>query len=231
MKTNFLIIIVLSSLMLFASCGTKQELNDSGVFDINQHVGKTMLEMMKEDPRNWEWTVKAIEHAGLEDLFNGNDVNYPEITFLGLKSFSIQKYIYDTPSLTGENCRTFEEFDAFLASRMSIEGATKKMLMQHIVKEIYMKDALEFKDKDYLLQAPEQTSFTVLRTEDGDKGHFIRACRETTEYNEVPDMGPVRMKLYSMTKGDYIPVVTPDLKVKNGVIHALNDNYSLSLNF
>ena len=41
----------------------------------------------------------------------------------------------------------------------------------------------------------------------------------------VHDAGPEVLRLYSPQRQSNIPMATPDINCKNGVVHALNGNY------
>lgn len=65
---------------LLCSCDTKQDWYDSGI--CSPYHDCSIMEYLRGDTANWKLTVELIERAELTDLFEGNDPNYKEITFL-----------------------------------------------------------------------------------------------------------------------------------------------------
>ena len=78
--------------VVFASC-TKYGYIDGGLADGVHDC--TMWEYFHTDSYNWDSTIIMIEHAGLKSLFDGTG-EYKDITFFGLTSLSIRRYLLRT---------------------------------------------------------------------------------------------------------------------------------------
>src|SRR5690554_4504057 len=88
-------ILGMSCMVLLAmySC-TKQDIIDTGVS--SPYFEGNIMQYLRSDDYNWKLTVELIERAGLTTLFEGNDPQYPEITFFGFKSYSVLRFLYDS---------------------------------------------------------------------------------------------------------------------------------------
>ncbi len=202
-----IILLMISVAMVFASCETQQDIIDTGVS--NPVFDGTIMEYLRSNDYNWGLTVEMIEKAGLVDLFEGNDPEYPEITFLAFPTYSIYHYLYplgeqDISNLSAEECRDF--------------------VMSHVIKGKYLKENIAFRNIKYLIFEPEQTGYTELVTEEG---NVLRAFLQRGEWGGVPETGAIIMGIYSMNASNYVPLATPNIQPSNGVVHALDYNYVL----
>jgi hypothetical protein len=194
------------------SC-TRQKVIDSGVSD--PHFEGNMMEYLRSDSFNWALTVQLIEHAGLVELFEGNDPDYPRITFLGFTSQSVERFLYDS-----------QFKDSSQGIFMSVQDVpvqlAREMVLKHVVAYAFTRDAVGLKDKEYQMGDPRQTGGSSFQAV---SGNWIRAFRETSDWEGVPDAGPVYLRLYSIDRKRAIPVASPDIQPRNGVVHALNYSY------
>ena len=87
------IILILCCMGVLSAC-TQQDVINSGVS--SPYHDCNMMDYMRGDTYNWELTVQMIEHAGLTDLFEGKVDTMPVITFWGIPSYSIQRFIFDS---------------------------------------------------------------------------------------------------------------------------------------
>lgn len=203
MKKVVLYIIILVSIL---SC-SKQDVIDTGIS--SPYFDGNMMEYLRSDDYNWKLTVEMIEHAGLTDLFEGKDTDYPEITFFGLKSHSIQRWLW------ARNVEKVSETDP---------AECRYHLMRMLVKGKFLKNDIDYRNMEYLIIDPKQDGGTVLETLGGGK---IKAYRETSDYNGVPELGPEYLRLWSMDWNMPVPMATPDIQPKNGVVHALNYGFTV----
>ena len=87
------IILILCCVGMLSAC-TQQDVIHSGIS--SPYHDCNMMDYMRGDTYNWELTVQMIEHAGLTDLFEGKVDSMPVITFWGISSYSIQRFIFDS---------------------------------------------------------------------------------------------------------------------------------------
>ena len=66
--------------------------------------------------KDWEWTVEAIKLADLEDIFNGKDTNYKQITFFGIKDYTLKRMVWTTRKMNGQLCETLLEWQEYMAT-------------------------------------------------------------------------------------------------------------------
>ncbi len=227
MKTCILYIVIAIVLCWgMESCETQQNWWDSGISS-PYHNG-SIMDYLRDDTANWQLTVVLIERAGLTQLFEGEDKDYPEITFFAPPSFSILRYVWDQASGkdTGNQRPLTEEeknHPERLVQALDPEWC-REMLMRHVVKGKYLKADIAYRDPNYDISAEEQTGGTDFTCESGNK---IRAYRDKSDYEGVPDAGPETLYLYSFDAMQMVPLASPDIQPLNGVVHALNYNYVL----
>lgn len=200
------ILLILGLWVGINACSTQQDVIDTGV--ASPYYDGTIMDFLRADAYNWELTVKMIEHAGLTDLFEGKDERYPEITFWGLKSWSIQRYIWDQ-QVAGKNINSVEDIP---------EEECREILLRYVSKGKLLKKDAAYRNMDYLISDPAQEGKTVVNCL---AGNSFYAYREIESYGGVAGGGAEHLLLYSPQYGK-IPMATPDLQPENGVVHALN---------
>ena len=196
----------------FLSC-TKQEVIDTGISSPN--FAGNILDYLRSDGYNWKLTCELIEHAGLEPLFAGEIAQYPEITFFGFTSQSVQRFLLES-QYKDSSAGVFLQ-----VGDIPIELA-RELVLRHVVAGKYVKEEFGFLDPAQPLNSPLQTGGKVLTTL---AGNSIRAFCEPSSYGGDGNGGPVHMRLYSITARRRIPVASPDIQPHNGVVHALNYGY------
>ena len=192
---------------VFTSCDPKQDVWDSGIS--SPYHDCSIMEYLRGDEYNWELTVELIEHAGLTELFEGKDPDYPEITFWGFPSYSVLRYLYDN------NLESVSEIDV---------ETSRELVMMHVTKGKVLKEDIAYRDKEYYIYDEEQTGGTDLYTL---TGSHLKVYIDTSDYMFVPDGGSETMYLYSFTAETMVPLASPDIQPTNGVVHSLNYNYEL----
>lgn len=202
MKNIFLLLGVLLGLF---SCETQQKEIHSGIS--SPYFDGTMMDYLRSSDFNWELTVQMIERAGLMDLFEGKVDTLPEITFWAPTSYSILNYLWD---------HQLEE-----VSELS-ELECRQLILKHIVKGKYLKKDVAFINPAYYVNDKEQDGGTNLVCLAGNR---VRAYLEKSSYGGVPEAGPVTLFLWSLSEGKRVPMASPDIQPKNGVVHALNYTY------
>lgn len=194
-------------LMTLTGCDTKQNWIDTGVS--SPYHNCSIMEYLRGDAYNWELTVEMIERADLTDLFEGQVDTLPEITFFGIPSYSILRYLWDNEmesvnELTPEFCR--------------------ETVLNHVVKGKYLKADIAYRNPNYLITDSQQDGGTELITLGGRQ---LKAYVDKSEYGGVPDAGAETMYLYSFSAYTQVPLASPDIQPLNGVVHALNYNFVL----
>lgn len=200
------LVVICNILFVLASC-TKQTIIDTGI--CSPYHDCSIMDYLRKDDYLWGYTVKMIEYAGLTDLFEGKVDSLPEITFLGIPSMSVERLVY--------------EYEVDSVSDLS-RNKCRRILLQHVAKGKILKDSVDFRNMDYYINDPLQdggTDVTMLY------GNVVRFYREKSEYQGVPDAGPVMLNFWSLDEDHRIPISSADIQPLNGVVHALNYNYVL----
>ncbi|MCB6972105.1 MULTISPECIES: hypothetical protein [Butyricimonas] len=207
MKTIYKVLVIFLWVGMLTSCDTKQDVWDTGV--CSPYHDCSMMEYLRGDSYNWKLTVALIERAGLEDLFEGRVDTLPEITFWGIPSYSVQRYLFDN------KFESVEDID---------KETARELVLKHVVKGKVLQEDVAVRDENYYIYEPEQTGGTDLYTL---TGSYLRVYLEIDDYMYVPEGGAAHMYLYSFTARTMVPLSSPNIQPLNGVVHALNYNYVL----
>lgn len=195
------------------ACTTKQEIIDGGI--CSPYFDGSVMEYLRSNTEQWGYTVQMIERAGLTDLFEGGVDSVRQMTFFAPPSFAVYRYLMDC-KYDGTSDQRFERIED-----MPVE-LCRELILKHVVIGKYLKADIGFRNMEYGIYAPEQnggTAFTCIG------GNRVIAYLERNSYKGVPEAGAVEMFLYSYTVGKMIPMATPDIQPRNGVVHALNYGY------
>lgn len=195
-------------LVLFTACEPVQQVIDDGKL-ASPYVDGTIMEYLRNNPYNWDWTVQVIERAGLEDLFEGKVDTLPEITFLGFTKFSVMRYVYDRKL---ESVADLEEQEC------------RELVLRHIVKGKHLKESIKYQDTSLEISDPKQTGGTDFITLGGGKVRFFLVA---DDYANIPGGGAVHMGVFSISAGNKVPTASIDIQPENGVVHSLGNNYEL----
>ena len=195
MKTGLNIWIYFLILAGLSACDTKQDWFDSGIS--SPYHDCSIMEYLQKDTANWKLTVELIERAELTHIFEGKDPNYKEITFFAPPSLSILRYVWDKASgkeqFPGDpdRWRALSEDEKNHPEHL-VQALDKdwcrEMVLRHVIKGKHLKDEIAFRNRDYEIEAEEQTGGTDFTCESGNK---LRAYREKTNYGGVTDAGSV----------------------------------------
>ena len=132
------IILILCCVGILSAC-TQQDVINSGVS--SPYHDCNMMDYMRGDTYNWELTVQMIEHAGLTDLFEGKVDSMPVITFWGIPSYSIQRFIFDSH----EN----EDLTKVYTKVSDIpKSLCREFLLKHVTKGKILKEDIAYKIKN-----------------------------------------------------------------------------------
>ena len=148
--------------------------------------------------------------------YEGEVDSLPEITFWGITSYSIQRFIFDSQ----EN---EDPTSVYMKVTDIPREVCREFLLKHDSKGKILKADIAYRNKEYEINAPEQDGGTWITCLAGNR--FI-AYLEGSDYAGVPDAGEVNLRCWSPTWGK-IPMASPDIQPLNGVVHALNYSYRL----
>lgn len=205
---NKIVLIAVLGLLALAGCEPKQDVIGEGTL-ANPYFQGSVMEFLRSDPYNFDWTVKMIERAGLVDLFEGDVDTLPEITFLAFTKFSVMRYVYDNKKDDVE--------------QLGVEEC-REMVLRHVIEGKVIKDDIAYRDMAYAISAPEQKGGTDIMTIGGSKLRFYLIV---DDYGGVPGAGAVHMQIFSMDVMATVPLSTVGIIPLNGMIHSLSDGYSL----
>ena len=164
--------------------------NASGIFD------GSIMEYMRQHPQDWDSTVVVIEWAGLAQLFEGKDPQYPEITFWGPTNLSIIRYMLDNG----------------IKQVKDVEPEVwKSMMLRYVIPGKYKRE--DFATGDSKTGCD---TFTALG------GNHLRVYRVLTSYKDIPEAGPAELWVHSSDTGYSVAqVASADIEPDNGIVHSL----------
>lgn len=189
-------------LVLATGC-TKNNYIDTGVS--NGRHDCSLLEYMERHSYDWDSTVIMVRHAGLESLFENNELDgkhYDGITFLGITNHSIRRYLLQNglkrvTDLNAETCRK-------VLLRCILEG------------KYYRKDFVPGEESSGLSVVGEGGAYyTTL----GGSRLWIYSFAD--HYQGIPKMGPVTIFGVILDSSRTFEVASADIEPNNCVVHAL----------
>lgn len=164
----------------------------------------SLLEYMKRHPYDWDSTVVMVKHAGLESLFENNELDgkhYEGITFFGVTNHSIRRYLLENgldqvTDLRADMCR--------------------KVLLRCIVEgKIYRDDIPRGKESSGLSVTGE--GGTTLTTIDGSK---IWIYSFADSYGGVAGIGAVSLYGVILNSSREFQIASADIEPNNCVVHS-----------
>lgn len=204
MKT---ISIVIGLVFLLGAC-EKNDFHDSGL--ANGKHNCSMWEYMQKDPRNWDSVRLMIQRAGLQQLFEGTNPEYPEITFFGPVNYSVVRFLLKT---------TDEEGNRLYRSVQDVPAdVCRQMVLSHILPRRMMKEDFDYENKGT------DTGGSILQTL---TGIDLRVYRIKSPYYDIPDLGPEYLAIHALEKGYKVNVSSADIETTNGVVHSLSNTYEM----
>ena len=188
--------------MIFSVCAcTVGYVADGGLADGNHDC--SVWEYMRRDRGNWDSLVVAVEHAGLEGLFDGSDPEYREITVFGPVNYSVMNLLFNSGGRY--NCVRDIPVDA-----------CRRMVMSHVLPGKHLKESFGYEVKGTL------EGGTVVGNLLGGK---LRVYRIRIPYLDVPDIGPEGLGVHALGSGFMTKVASADIRCTNGVVHSLSNTY------
>lgn len=211
----------LSMLLLLVSSCTKTNFIE-GPAPITHH-DTTMWEYFKSNSYDWELTMELIEHAGLKSVFDGTSQYGSDITFFGITSHSIRRYIYQL-----ENEKYEETGEKVM---IKIQDLPVENCKRWILNSVYPK---KLKLEEWPKGRPSSNADQLIGT-----GGKIFKMASGTElwiytykipYNNVPEMGPNKIHLVSLDeqRQKRTSVASHDICTNTGIVQALDYNFTLN---
>lgn len=197
----FLFLILAISAMI--SCNTDYNYIDSGT--CNGVHDCTMWEYLQGDPYNWDSTCVMIEHAGLVDLFKGEE-EHKELMFFGPTSHSIRYFLY--------------EYGYERISDLPSDWC-KETILRHVVDTVLLRDEVPTGENYATLEG--RRSGGIELTALG--GNKIWLYTEHSSYEGVANAGPVILHLMSLDNQSNIPIASTNIQTTTGVVHSLHYSY------
>ena len=199
MKKVYYVFIVLNCIL--ASCGTDYGFIDTGVSET--HENETMYEYFQTDLYNWTLVKRMIDKAGLKAMFNGEDPNYKEIMFLGPVDNSMRAWMWDN------RYQTVEDMDAELC---------KKLILRYVFNTVYER---------------EKVSVKLSETGDGGvnltglAGNLVWFYSMKEPFLDNPNVMITSLELLMKDNGQKAYIASSGIKVKNGMVHSLDDSHKI----
>ena len=199
MKKVYYVFIVLNCIL--ASCGTDYGFIDTGVSET--HENETMYEYFQTDLYNWTLVKRMIDKAGLKAMFNGEDPNYKEIMFLGPVDNSMRAWMWDN------RYQTVEDMDAELC---------KKLILRCVFNTVYEREKVPVK-------LSETGDGGVNLT--GLAGNLVWFYSMKEPFLDNPNVMITSLELLMKDNGQKAYIASSGIKVKNGMVHSLDDSHKI----
>lgn len=201
MKNIYLIFV------LFLGSCAQYDIVDTGI--ARRYTDCTMWEYFHRDSYNWDSVIVAIEHAGIQDVFDGTNPDYKEITFFGVTGWSVKMFI--NHALDGDGNRLYPG-----GIRDMPREQCRDMILSHVIPGKHFKDGFNYEIKNTHEGGTDVVTLT------GDK---LRVFRTTSDFMKVPDAGPEGLGIESDVTQQMVMVASADNEMKNGVVHSLVYEY------
>ena len=199
---NIGLLLILFSLF---SCETKYNYIDTGL--ANGRFDGTMYDYLHSSSYDWDSTLLLVERAGLRDLFQGKQTGYEKMTFFGPTNLSILRWMIE------------QEYDAIQDIPVEV---CRDMLLKHVVAGVHKRD--DSPRGEQILGQTQGEGGEVFTNAFGTK-FWIYSFRNT--YHDIPDVGPVYLKIISFDSRAMIDVASTDIETDNGFVHSLDYSYTL----
>lgn len=189
----------------FSGC-SNDYFHDTGIADGLHDC--SMWEYLQSDPGNWDSTVMLIKRAGLEPLFQGNDSEYPEITFFGPTNLSVLQFLLKTEA--GNGGRLYHRVADIP------EEVCREMVLSYVVAGRMVSENFDFEVKGTL------EGGTVVKTL---AGMELRVYRIKGSYMGVPDIGAESLAIHFLESGHMAGVASANISTTSGIVHSLSTTF------
>lgn len=213
--------VFIKSLLLCAAIGmvscTNYQYIDTGL--ANGKHDYSVWEYLHTQPDDWDSTILLIENAGMKAYFDGS-MKDEQITFLGVTNLSILRLMLQHNEEVANN-EYGEEWNRV--------ADIPEEICQYILKRLIVPRRLTVNDipkGDYNEKTGSETDGKVYPTLEGEL--FIYTFRE--DYNDIPEKGEFGLYVYLHDSQNYYKnrIVSTDIQMTNGVVHALSYNFDLT---
>lgn len=192
MKTRILIFIVLS---FFMFTGCEKNFIEG---ELPEPVFKgSMWDYFNSRPKAWGLTCQLITRAGLVDLIQGKDPEYPQITFFAPTEIGLYIYLYE---------HGYESIDDIP------QKDCKQLILSYIIPERRMREECSFEEKGTLTGGTEKYTLNDLK---------LRIYQVKGAFQGMEDIGPTTLGIHFKDLGFIYNVASSDLQTDNGIVHAL----------
>lgn len=195
MKINYLIISILAA---FWSCQDYD--HDSG---INEPINYTLWEYLQTDHYHYDSIVAAINYAGLEFVFQRND-----ITFFAVSNHSVNQFLFKTVDDKGERI--------YKCIRDIPEDLLTRMILSYVVEERILSTDCDFEEKGQLKGGK------IVETM---QGSHLRCFRRTSDYDGAADKGPQSFYIHSQETDRIIYINGKNFVSTTGILHRLSNTH------
>lgn len=192
----------LCAVLSLGSC-TKWNYHDGGIA-YGVHDG-SMWDYFQGQPRDWDSTRVMIQHAGLQDLFEGKG-EYEQITFLAPGNLAIMTYLFDN------NYRRVSEIPVAECRRL-----LEKLIIPR--QRILMNDVPRGSRSD---ATGEKIGGKVYTLMDGSEA-FLWTFQES--YLGVENAGAVHLWFYIEKFAVSRRIYSSNIQTDNGVVQALGNDF------
>lgn len=200
---KYILPVCLLTMLLTAGC-TKNNYIDTGVSQGRHDC--SLLEYMERHPYDWDSTAIMVRHAGLESLFERNELDgkhYDGITFFGITNHSIRRYLLENrlkkvTDLKADVCR--------------------KVLLRCIVEgKLYRNDIPRGKKASGLSVVGEGgKNYTTL------EGSVLWIFSFAESYGGVPNIGAVSLYGVILNSSREFVIASADIEPNNCVVHSFD---------
>jgi putative lipoprotein len=176
----------------------------------------SVWEYLHTQPDDWDSTIIMIEYAGMKEYFDGSRPN-EQITFFGITNLSILAYMLDyNEAHPGREWKKVQD--------IPVETC------RHILKRLIVPQRLVVDDVPRGNLEPIRGGYSEV---DGKVCHalegevFVYTYRE--DFNYIPEKGEIGLYMYLRNSGSdgSKRIVSTDIQMNNGVVHALSYSFNL----
>lgn len=196
--------------LIFTAC-EKDEYIDTGKAD--PYFKGSILGFLQANPEEFSLTLEVIQAAGLNDVFDGSNPDYRDISFLAFNNFAITRFMLLTTDDEGN--RLYNN-----VSEIPVE-ITIPMILSHVLKGRFVRTDIDYEVKGTLQGGNKYENLM---------GNTVRMfCREVA-YQGVIDKRAASLYVQGAGEdGEIIYVASPDHQADNGNIHILSNTYQWSV--
>lgn len=204
-KINRLFISIILSLLTL-SC-TKNNLVDTGMAISHEDI--TMSNYFNTDSYNWDSLKVMINHADLQNIFDGTSKYGKNITFFGITNHSIRRYLYQNDynrviDIPKDKCREFI-LSSILDEKITLEQFTPGKASS---------------DPNKLIGEGGKIHTTL-------SGKKLWIYTYRIPYNGVPNTGPVKIYIVSSETNKTTKIASSNIATSTGIVHSLEYNFTL----